>query len=63
MSYDFDKIVNRAHTNSVKWDFVFQNYQATPREHHEDVLHPDNLLHSGLPTWIFRPRTSYRRAR
>ncbi len=44
MTYDFDTIIDRSNTNSVKWDFVYDHGKMTPRPHSENILDKDNLL-------------------
>ena len=45
--FDFNKVTDRHNTNSIKTDL------AVPRGKPEDVLH------FGLPTWIFRLRHAF----
>ncbi len=48
MQPDFDKIHNRANTNSIKWDFAYQNGVLQKRDAGDDPLATNELL----PMWI-----------
>lgn len=48
MSYDFDRVINRLGTNSVKWEFVFSG-KGRAFGDHADPKHGRNQL---LPLWV-----------
>ena len=48
MQTDFDQVINRKGTNSVKWEFTYLDGVFAPREMGDDLFAPDELL----PLWV-----------
>lgn len=44
MGFNFDQIINRKGSDSVKWEFVFDHGTITPRTVGDNILDPDELL-------------------
>lgn len=44
MGFNFDQIINRGGSDSVKWEFMFQNGTISSRTVAKDILAPDELL-------------------
>lgn len=48
MQTNFDQIINRKGTNSVKWEYIKIGKAYVPREMGDDIFAPDELL----PLWV-----------
>ena len=44
MGYNFDQIINRKDSDSIKWEFIFDNGVMSDRPIGDDVLAPEQLL-------------------
>ncbi|MCP5094805.1 MAG: pyridoxal phosphate-dependent aminotransferase [Chloroflexi bacterium] len=48
MEYDFDKIISRARTDSIKWDYISKEGRLSPRQAGDNFRAKDELL----PMWV-----------
>ncbi len=48
MKTNFDQVISRKGTNSVKWEFTYSDGVVSPREMGDDLFAPDELL----PLWV-----------